>query len=271
MRVRIALKLGYIGTQSSGFQIQPDTSTIETHLFEALTALDLMTDPKKCKYARASRTDAGVHALGQVVAFDTTHPERAVPKAINAYLPPSIWCWAYANVHPDFNPRYDAKERVYEYVLYNEGYDIRAIRRACKKLEGEHDFYNFITHEKNEGSTLRTINSIQVRLDGEFVHLIVAAPSFLRTMVRRIITALKMVGEGVKDEEWIAQLLSPESYRESIEPALPYGLILKHISYEGVSWQRDEYAVSRASHALKEDFVMFGTMARVIRCMEQME
>ncbi|KUK30653.1 tRNA pseudouridine(38-40) synthase TruA [Methermicoccus shengliensis] len=269
--MRIALRLAYMGTQCSGFQIQPDVPTVETYLFEALSALGIMDDPKRAAYARASRTDAGVHALGQVVAFNTPHPERALPKAINAYLPPFIWCWARAIVSPEFNPRYDAKERVYEYILYNEGYDIRAIRRACRMLEGEHDFANFASVEDDNGSTIRRINQIKVRLDGEFVHLTIAANSFLRTMVRRLITALKIVGEGIKDEEWIAQLLSPESYRESIEPAPPFGLVLKTIAYEGIEWENDEYAISRTNRALMENLVMFGTMARVMRIMQDME
>ncbi len=269
--MRVALRLAYIGTQCSGFQIQPDVPTVETHLFEAFSALGIMTDPKKCGYVRASRTDAGVHALGQVVAFDTPHPKKTIPKAINAYLPPFIWCWAYANVPPEFNPRYDAKERVYEYILHNEDYDIRAIRKACKALEGNHEFCNLATQEEENGTTWRKINYIQVRLDGDFVHLTVSANSFLRTMVRRIVTALKMVGEGIKDEEWITQLLSPEQYREGLEPAPAYGLILKSISYEGVSWKMDEYAINKATNALKESFMRFGTMARIVRCMQQME
>lgn len=269
--MRIALRVAYMGTQCCGFQIQPDVPTVETHLFEAFSALGIMDEPKSAGYVRASRTDAGVHALGQVVAFNTSYPERALPKAINAYLPPFIWCWARAIVSPEFNPRYDAKERVYEYILYNEGYDIRAIRRACRMLEGEHDFANFASVEDENDSTIRRINQISVRLDGEFVHLTISANSFLRTMVRRIVTALKTVGEGIKDEEWIAQLLNPEIYRESLEPAPPHGLVLKMIAYDGVEWEKDEYAISKANSALMEKLVMFGTMARVMRIMQDME
>jgi len=194
---KIALKLAYIGTNYSGFQTQPGRLTIEGTLIQALKKLGIIKDQQSARFSTSGRTDKGVHALGAVVAFETDTPMLATARNINSELPPDIWTWGRAHVPLSFDARRAAVGRSYRYILNDSGYDIHTMRDASELLQGIHDFKNF-TLEKN-GSTIREVKSIAVRVLGSFVIIDVTADSFLWNMVRRIVTGLMLVGSGKKD------------------------------------------------------------------------
>ncbi|HWR26160.1 MAG TPA: tRNA pseudouridine(38-40) synthase TruA [Methanosarcina sp.] len=262
--MRIALKLAYIGTEFHGSQIQPNVETVEGELFRALRNLGIIESPKSANYTCAGRTDAGVHALGQVVAFDTDKPNLAIPRIINSELSPTVWTWAHAEVPLDFDARRNAVSRHYRYVMSGEGYNISKIREASKLLVGTHDFENF-SRTNGEKSTVRTIERINARVDGELTKIDVIGTSFLWNMVRKIVTALSMIGKGVRDNDWLLQMLDPDIYEEGIEPAPAYGLTLMKVNYsEEIKWIEDTYSVRRASEQNQRRVLTYRVMAEVL-------
>ena len=262
--MRVALKLAYIGTNYHGSHIQPNITTIEGKMFEALKELGIIDDPKQANFTSAGRTDAGVHALGQVVAFNTDNPELAIPRVINSKLPNSIWAWGHAHLPDDFNPRRNAVSRSYRYIMSGELYDISKIRSASKLLIGTHDFANFCTNNGDK-STVRNVERIDVRVSGALTKIDVQADSFLWNMVRKIVTALMMVGSDVRDIEWLKQMLEPESYEEGIEPASAYGLTLTKVDYpHPIEWIEDGHAIRRAHEHIHEHLIRHRVMAEVL-------
>lgn len=262
--MRVALKLAYIGTEFHGSQIQPNVETVEGELFKALRKLEIIESPKSANYTCAGRTDAGVHALEQVVTFDTEKPNLAIPRVINSELPQTIWAWAHAEVPPDFDARRDAVSRNYRYVMSGKDYDISKIREASKLLVGTHDFSNFSKTNGDKG-TVRTIERIDIRVDGEFSKIDVVGNSFLWNMVRKIVTALSMIGTGVRDGDWLLQLLNPEIYEEGIEPAPAYGLTLMEVKYpETIKWTEDNYSIRKAGEQNYKHILRQRVMAEVL-------
>lgn len=262
--MRIALKIAYIGTEFHGSQIQPNVETVEGELFKALRKLGIIESPKSANYICAGRTDAGVHALGQVVAFDTDKPNLAIPRIINSELPPIVWVWAHAEVPLDFDARRDAISRHYRYVMSGEGYDIAKIREASKLLIGTHDFENF-SKTNGEKSTVRTLERINTRVDGELTKIDVIGTSFLWNMVRKIVTALAMIGKGTRDSDWLLQMLDPDIYEEGIEPAPAYGLTLMKVNYrDEIKWIEDNYSIRRAGEQNQKRILRYRVMAEVL-------
>ena len=265
--LRIALQLGYLGNRYHGFQIQPHVPTIEDKLFNALEHLGIIDNPKKAKYSAAGRTDRGVHALGQVVAFNTDKPELTMPRILNSKLPDDIWVWGRAEVSKAFDPRRKAVSREYRYLLYREGLDISKMRIASTLLVGTHDFANFSTRDA-EKSTKRTMKRIEIRISGPFITLDITADSFTWNMVRKIVTGLSMVGGGSRDLLWLRSMLKPDKYVEVIKSAPSFGLTLKKVNYSGIKFTEDEYAKKAVAKALRDQFIWYGTMAEVVRSMK---
>ncbi len=261
--MRIALKVAYIGTDYHGFQIQPDVNTIEGELFRALQELDIIVNPHEANYIAAGRTDAGVHALGQVIAFDTEKPEIVQPRVVNSKLPAGIWTWANAQVPDDFDPRRDALSREYRYIMCGQ-YNISLLRNASRLLKGVHDFANFSTPDKDR-SSISMVQSINVRVEREFMILDIQANHFVWHMVRKIATALKLVGNGTHDLKWLEQMLSPGEYTEGLEPAPPYGLVFKDVEYRNIIWCEDAYAKKAIKEKLDRQFLWHGVMAEMLR------
>jgi len=262
--MRVALKLAYIGTEYHGSQIQPNVETVEKELFKALRNLRIIESPKSANYTCAGRTDAGVHALGQVVAFDTDRPNLAIPRIINSELPPTIWVWAHAEIPYDFDARRHAVSRHYRYVMSGEEYDISKMREASKLLLGTHDFENF-SRSNGEKSTVRTLERVSIRVDGDITKIDVVGNSFLWNMVRKIVTALAMIGKGVRDNDWLAQMLNPDIYEEGIELAPAYGLTLMGVNYEEeIEWIEDNYSIRRATDQNSKRILRHRVMAEVL-------
>lgn len=227
--MRYAVKLAYIGTNYFGFQRQPSKVTVESVLLDAMRKAGLFANHKEARYCSAGRTDRGVHALSQVVAFNSE--ESLSLQKVNAFLPADVRCWAYAVVPEDFNPRRDAMLRTYKYYTAWKGEDLGLMREAASLLVGTHDFKNFCRRREGE-STVRTLSSVSVELQEGVLCFTFSAKSFLWSMVRRMVSVLLMVGSGSKDVDFVASLLDPEFRpREGIKPADPDGLILYDIKY----------------------------------------
>ncbi len=261
--MRIALQVAYIGTDYHGFQFHPDVRTIEGELFRALQELNIINNPHEANYIAAGATDKGVHALGQVIAFDTNDPDAVIPRAINTKLPPTIWVWARAHVPSDFDPHSNALSREYRYIMCGK-YSISLLRNASRLLKGAHDFSNFATLEKEKSSICR-IEKIEMRVEREFTIMDIQADHFIWHMVRKIATAMKMTGCGARDISWLEQMLDPMEFTEGLEPAPAYGLIFKNVEYENIIWDEDAYAKKAIKQSLEEQFRWHGVMAEMLR------
>lgn len=266
--MRIALKVAYIGTEFRGYQIQSGVPTVEGEIFRALKELNIIKDPKSARYIGSGRTDAGVHALGQVIAFDTDNPKLAIPRVINSALPPSIWAWSRAEVPDNFHPRGEAISREYRYFMCGECFNIPLMRKASRLLKGTHNFSNFAVVESNK-NPIKTVELIDIRLDGRFVTLDIKANAFLWHMVRKIVTALRMVGNEARDVEWLERMLHPEEFEEGLEPAHAYGLFFKQVNYGiDIPWEDDAYSKRLPADRLFEQFMWHGVMAEVFKTLK---
>jgi tRNA pseudouridine38-40 synthase len=276
---RIALKIGYLGTQYHGFQVQPQSAvpTIEGALFEALSTLQIVEDRASAQYAAAGRTDKGVHALAQVVSFDTAQLKLS-PRMINSMLPADIWVFGLAKpAPPSFNARKDALSRTYRYYLYappDAERELARMQDAAALFIGTHDFANFAQtpgHHEQEAdyfSSIREIKRLEITYDvnSSFIVIEIEANSFLRKMVRKIVTALILVGRGSRALEWVDALLELQ-ITEAIEPAPPFGLMLANVTYPGISFVEDEYAKRHVVARLTEALLVHASTAAVVRSM----
>lgn len=243
------LTIEYEGTRYHGFQIQPNAPTIQGAIEYAL----MQVTGERIRISYASRTDQGVHAKGQVVAFGTASslsPETFI-RALNYYLPEDIAVRDASWVRDDFDARRDAISREYCYRLWNSAtpspllrrctyfmprpLDIEAMNDACQALLGTHDFAPFASSLNGRRNTVRTVYRAEVRREGDLVTLYMVANSFLPHQVRNTMGQLVKVGLGKSDVAAFHQIL--QSKRPSIAgPALPpHGLCLLKVNYpEGV-------------------------------------
>jgi tRNA pseudouridine38-40 synthase len=208
---KIVLIMEYDGSHYHGFQLQANLPTIQGETEKALQKLT----GERIRVIAASRTDAGVHARGQVVSFRTKSPLSlsAFVNGLNYYLPGDIAVKAAHRVDDSFNVRRDALSREYNYCILNSltrspirnGFsylvaahlDIGAMNQACQALIGEHDFASFITcFEGGIRNTVRSVYRAEIEKDGELVVFSVAANSFLPHQVRNTVGALIKVGRG---------------------------------------------------------------------------
>ncbi|MBS7288848.1 MAG: tRNA pseudouridine(38-40) synthase TruA [Candidatus Freyarchaeota archaeon] len=227
--MRYAVKLAYVGSNYFGFQRQSSRITVEGVLLEAMRKAGLFSDPREARYCSAGRTDRGVHALSQVVAFNSDKL-ISLPR-INALLPMDVRCWAYAVAPENFNPRRDAMLRTYKYYSVWRGEELARIREAASLLVGTHDFKNFCRPQKGE-STVRTLHRADVEVQGEVLCFTFSAKSFLWGMVRKMVSVLLAVGAGLRDVDFVSALLNPDfKPKEGIKLADPEGLVLYDIKY----------------------------------------
>lgn len=259
--MRVALKLAYLGTEYYGYQIQPGVPTVEGKLLKALRDAGLIKNLSKARYSAAGRTDRGVHALGQVIAFDTDNAEAAKPGIINSDLH-QIWIYAWAHVEKDFNARMSAVEREYRYVFWGEGLDIDKMKDAAHIFQGTHDFRNF-ADEAKEKSTICDIRMISLRNDRDWFYLDIAGNRFLQHMVRKIAAGLKLTGKSEKNREWLSKMLDC-SINDTLQPMEPNGLILMNVKYPGIKWNIDSHARNRALEEIHELFVSRETVVRIL-------
>ena len=249
---RVAVLLEYDGTAYSGSQYQDNGPSIQNELE---TAIEKLTGAF-ARVAFAGRTDAGVHALGQVAAVDTgSRLERAeFVRGLNHFLPPDIAVRALEEVDPAFDPRRDARSRKYRYRIdtrevrsalerhrawhIGRALDVPAMKAAARSLLGEHDFAAYAA--PFEGKTRRTLRRCDVCESGGFVTVEMQAQSFLPHQVRRTVGPLVEVGLGRISADALVTWLE-EAVPSSAGPAAPAcGLYLMHIEYVGLEFGLDE-------------------------------
>lgn len=242
---RIALGIEYDGAAHNGWQRQRDVPSVQQYLEQALSNVANTRVNAHC----AGRTDAGVHATGQVVHFDcdTFRPERAWTMGINANLPDSVavtWCKPVAD---DFHARFSATHRRYRYIIYNatlrpailingvtheyRELDADKMHDAAQALLGEQDFTSFRAAHCQSNSPFRNLTHIDVTRRGRYVVIDIRANAFLHHMVRNIAGSLIKVGAGEQPVEWIAELLALKDRTQAAATAKPNGLYLVHVTY----------------------------------------
>ena len=259
-----AYRLAYDGTEYRGYQRQPHGQTVEDDLFGALADLGV-ADGKPAGYAAAGRTDAGVSALAQTVAFEA--PDWLTPRALNSGLPAAVRAWAHAEVAEGFDARHEATARRYRYHLHapadggaDDGVDDTRARAACAALSGEHDFRNLSLD--GEG-TVREL-SVSVERDGPFLAFDLQAPGFCRQQVRRVVSLVSLVARGERPPAFVDRVLGPDPLpgHEGVPPAPAEGLVLLDVTYPDASFVVDEAAAGSAREVFEARRVAAATRAR---------
>lgn len=248
----IKLTLAYDGAKFHGWQIQPSVATIQGSLTDAIRKI---TQEPVSVYG-ASRTDAGVHALGQVASFKTRSQLTAEEfgRAMNALLPPGIRVVAAEEMGSDFHARWQAQQKTYHYRIFRGGVmspfayqrvlhypyplDEEAMSAAAKCFEGEHDFSSFTASSGSEEtdkdrSPVRRIfrSELERHPEREEIIYVVTGKSFLRYMVRKIVGTLLEVGRGKLRVEDIAGVFEARDRSRSGPTAPPEGLYLMDLKY----------------------------------------
>jgi len=244
--IRIKLIISYDGTNYCGWQKQPNGITIEEVLNKALK--DLLNED--VEVIGASRTDSGVHALGNVAVFDTESrikPERFA-YALNVRLPEDIRIVSSCKVPLDFHPRYTDSIKTYEYKIYNKtinnpllrlysnfiyvNLDVDKMRKAAAYLVGEHDFKAFCSIRTSAKTTVRTIYSLDVEKCGDLITIRISGNGFLYNMVRIIVGTLVSVGRGKIPPARMKEILESKDRKNASPTALARGLCLVGIEYK---------------------------------------
>lgn len=246
INVRIALGIEYDGSSFCGWQTQPAGCAAQDKLEQALTQIAGERVATIC----AGRTDAGVHALAQVVHFDTVaqRPESAWVRGVNALLPSALAVTWAREVSGEFHARYAARARCYRYVLLNHpvrpaadcgrvGWfhlplDLGNMRAAARLLLGEHDFSAFRSSECQARSPVRELRQLAIERHGDYVIFEVCANAFLHHMVRNIIGGLVYVGKGRHVPEWMGEVLAGRDRTRAAPTFDAAGLYLARVEYD---------------------------------------
>jgi len=246
--MRVALRLAYEGSSLWGFARQPGKPTVEGILLEVLKRSGLMESPRRVRYEAAARTDRGVGALGQVVAFDSTRGFSE--EELNSLLPPELTVLSAVEVPPTFSPRREALFRHYRYVLpLPEPFDLREVRRGAKLLETAKDFSALCRSEPGKPPFCKLF-LVGVRVEGGILKADFVATHFLHQQVRRMMGALLLLGQGRMELEELWSLTRRGGRMEG-EPAPVEGLFLVGVGYGGLTLPPSAGAVERFSRELQ--------------------
>ncbi len=246
--MRIALGIEYEGSRFCGWQTQAAGCAVQDRLEAALAQIAGTPVATIC----AGRTDAGVHALAQVVHFDcpVERPESAWVRGVNALLPPALAVTWAQPVRDDFSARFSATARHYRYVLLNHpvraaadhgrvGWfhaplDVERMRAAASCLLGEHDYSAFRASECQAKSPVRTLMQLDISTRGPYVTFDFCANGFLHHMVRNIVGSLVYVGKGLHDAAWMAEILLGRARKFAAPTFEAAGLYLTGVDYDAV-------------------------------------
>ena len=244
---RIVLGIEYQGTAYCGYQLQEHCETVQKHLQIALSAIANEPILIHC----AGRTDTGVHAIGQVVHFDTQaiRPERAWVQGVNTHLPGDIrvvWMRAL-DAQSDFHARFSAVARQYRYVIFNRKVhsavlhqrvtwemhplNAEAMHKAAQALIGEHDFSSFRASSCQSSHARREVQAVTVSRHDDFVFVDIQANAFLHHMVRNIVGSLLQVGRGEKSDGYMKTLLDLQDRTQAGITAPAEGLYFVNALY----------------------------------------
>jgi tRNA pseudouridine38-40 synthase len=240
------LILSYDGTDFKGWQTQPGHRTVQETLEAALTNL---TGETKVRANASGRTDAGVHAVGQVVNFHSamTVPFAKLHRAINAHLPEDVVVTSVEIVPDAFDANRDAVRKLYRYAIHDgpvvnpflrkycchmkHPLDVHAMARAAIPLKGTHDFHSFETEWPNRASSVRTITHLSVNRAGETIWIDIEADGFLYNMTRAIAGTLINIGRGYWPESMVVNILHAEDRTQAGPTAPAQGLFLMRVTY----------------------------------------
>ncbi|MDD6514494.1 tRNA pseudouridine(38-40) synthase TruA [Coprococcus catus] len=246
---RIKLTVAYDGTNYCGWQVQPNGITIEEVLNKAICTLT----GEEIAVIGASRTDSGVHAMGNIAVFDTGSriPAERFSYALNQRLPEDIVVTKSEEVSLDWHPRYQNSLKTYEYHILNTktpvptkrlyncfvsfDLDVNRMRQGAQYLLGEHDFAAFCCIRTNAKTTVRTVTDLQIQqnpLKPEEITIRITGNGFLYNMVRIIAGVLIRVGRGFYEPEKVLELLEGRERKKEAVTAPPQGLCLMEIVYE---------------------------------------
>lgn len=246
--MRVRLVVAYEGTHYCGWQVQPNGLTVEEVLNRELSRLL----GEEIRVIGASRTDSGVHALGNVAAFDThaAMPADKISFALNRRLPEDIVIQDSCEVPEDFHPRFSPSSKTYEYRILNTTFprplerhtsyfyhyplDVERMQRAATYLVGEHDFTSFSSVHAQTNTFVRTIHEVGVTRDDEDrIRIRITGNGFLYNMVRIIAGTLIQVGAGIIEDPQEIQRILEAKDRSCAGPTAPaHGLTLVRISYD---------------------------------------
>lgn len=243
--MRVLLVVAYEGTRYCGWQVQPNQLTVEEVLNRELSRLL----KEQIEVIGASRTDSGVHAMGNVAVFDTETriPAEKICYALNRSLPEDIVVQSSQEVPKDFHPRRTHCVKTYEYRIWNADFiqpfnrrythfvykqlDTDAMKRAAAALMGTHDFTSFCSTKTQVQDHVRTITCAEVERDGALITIRLCGNGFLYNMVRIIAGTLIKIGMHEMPENCISSILRKED-REAAGPTAPaQGLMLVKIDY----------------------------------------
>lgn len=237
--------VAYDGAAYNGFQRQDEQPTIQGELEQAIQKISR----RSVTVTGAGRTDSGVHALGQVVAFDLdwSHGPQALQRALNANLPADIAILQLAETAPDFHPRFDARRRAYLYHIYNHPVrhpiygrqswhvsrplDIDLMNEAAAHLSGQHDFATFGQPPQGENTVREVFAAYWYRQD-PFLTFRIEANAFLYRMVRSLVGTMKLVGEGSWTVEEFVNAFRAQDRRRAGQTAPAQALFLLSVKYE---------------------------------------
>ena len=252
--MRIALGLQYDGSPYAGWQVQHNQNTVQAELEKAITAF-IGEEAKNfpVQTITAGRTDAGVHALGQVVHFDAQveREDFSWVRGVNSFLPGSIVVnWAKV-VPEEFSAHFSAFERTYIYALHagpcrspmvdaragyvmlppNQWFDLDAMKEAAQCLIGEHDFTSFRSSECQSKTPVKTMYAIDIISAEPWLYFVIRGNAFLHHMVRNLVGSFLQIGRGKQKTEWMAQLLAAKDRHLAAPTFMPDGLYLSKIAY----------------------------------------
>ena len=240
----LKLTIQYDGSKYCGWQKQPNSSGIQGTIEYAIYEIT----KEKVNITGSGRTDAGVHALGQVANFKTNSsiPANRIPDALNAKLPKDISIIDCQEVSQDFHSRYSATGKIYRYLIYNKPYrsplhkdvsyhvrynlDIGKMRSEAKALLGTHDFRGFMSSGSSVKDTVRTIRNITIKENEDLIVLEVEGNGFLYNMVRIIVGTLVDIGRGRIDKS-MEEIIASQDRGEAGHTAPAHGLFLKKVHY----------------------------------------
>jgi tRNA pseudouridine38-40 synthase len=242
---RIKLVLGYRGTRYHGWQIQPNVMTVQGTLEAALKTIANET----VRVHASGRTDTGVHAVGQVVHFDTTSsiPTTSLLRGLNSLLPADMVIKRAREVSTDFHARYSARRKTYAYVVHNhplrpafhmsyvwhviQPLNLDAMQTAGQGLVGQHDFSSFRAAGCAALSPVRSLTRLAVKRRGKRIVFVLTADGFLQHMVRNIVGTLVQIGRGQIDAEAMPAILQARQRHMAGPTAPPQGLYLVRVMY----------------------------------------
>lgn len=235
----------YHGAGFAGWQVQPDARTVQGELEAAVERVV----GHRVQLSASGRTDAGVHALGQVVSFVTTarRSARAIRDGLTACLPPDIACVRAEEVPLSFDPRRWTRQKLYRYTWLarrsrspmwadrawhvRDTLDVAAMHAAAQHMVGQHDFTSFRAEGCGADHAVRTVESASVRWRAGFVELDVSGNGFLRHMVRIAAGTLWEVGRGAQPVGWVAEVIEAKRREAAGRTAPAHGLTLVSVSY----------------------------------------